>query len=884
MNEPLEELRTALADRYRIERELGRGGMATVYLAHDLRHDRPVALKVLHPHLGHALGPERFQREIRLAARLQHPHILTVHDSGEAGGRLWFTMPFIEGESLRDRLDREKQLPVDTALRIAAQAADALEYAHRHGVIHRDIKPENILLTGAHALVADFGIARALAATPDEHLTSTGMSIGTAAYMSPEQAAGEKDVDARSDIYSLATVLYEMLTGQVPFTAATPQAMVARRFTEVPKPVRELRETVPVGVEAALARALARTPADRFETADAFAAALAAAGSATPLPLTTSTPASATAATAPPPPLGTPRRRFPLGLATLAIGFLLGLGVLFAWSRGRDGAHSGEAPLIAVLPFRNAGDSSDAYFAEGMTEEVRGRLAGLTGLRVVASGSTREYRETTKSLPQIGRELGAEYLLTATVRWAKNTDGTSRVRVSPELVRIGDGVATTEWQQPFDAALTDVFQVQGEIADRVASELDIALSAEQHRQLAERPTKSLEAYDFYLRARSDLAFDNAAMRRKAALLEQAVAADPEFTEAWRHLSESYSLLYTNGTPDPAVAERARRAAERTAELDPRGPHGHAALAEYYGAVRKDLDAAQRSVEMSLAVAPNDVDVLRRASSIAKARGEWDAALEQLGAARRLDPRSVGVAGDRQLALLWLRRYPESLAASDTVLALAPGDLSFVQDRSMVFAAQGDLAGVREAMRLVSPAISPTDVAVFFGTYWDMYWVLDEAGQRLLIEAGPAAYADRETWATVLMQLYGIRGDRARARAYADTAQRLNAETLRAAPDDAQRTVIGGLQLAFLGRREEAIAAVERGMSMTPLARDGANGPYFQQIAARAYLELGDHERALDLLEPLLDVPYFLSPGWLRIDPSFAALRGNPRFERMIGRG
>ena len=863
------QLEEGLAERYRIERELGRGGMATVYLAHDLRHDRPVALKVLHPHLGHALGPERFQREIRLAARLQHPHILTVHDSGEAAGQLWFTMPFIEGESLRDRLDRDKQLPVDTALRIAAQAADALEYAHRHGVVHRDIKPENILLTGGHALVADFGIARALSGAHDEQLTSTGMAIGTAAYMSPEQAAGEKDIDARSDIYSLATVLYEMLTGQVPFSAATPQAMVARRFTESPRPVRELRDAVPPSVDAAIAKALARTPADRFESAEAFANALAQA----------TTPTATQVASAAP----TPRRRIPVGLATLALGFLLGLGVLFAWSRTRSGSGDSEAPLIAVLPFRNAGDSSDAYFAEGMTEAVRGRLAGLSGLRVVASGSTREYRETTKALPQIGRELGAQYLLTATVRWAKSADGTSRVRVSPELVRIGDGAATTEWQQPFDAALTDVFQVQGEIADRVAGELDIALSAEQHRQLAERPTRSLEAYDFFLRARSDLAFDNAAMRRKAALLEQAVAADPEFTEAWRHLSESYSILYNNGTPDPAIAERARRAAERAVELEPRGPHGHAAFAEYYGSVRKDLDAAQRSVELSLAVAPNDVDVLRRGSSIAKARGEMDAALEQLGAARRLDPRSVGVAADRQLALLWLRRYPESLAASDTVLALAPGDLTFVQDRSMVFAAQGDLAGAREAMTRISPAVSPTDVAVFFGTYWDMYWVLDEQGQQLLIEAGPAAYADRETWATVLMQLYGIRGDRARARAYADSAQRLNAETLRAAPDDPQRTVIGGLQLAFLGRRDQAIAAVERGMSLLPLARDRANGPYFQQIAARAYLELGEHERALDLLEPLLQTPYFLSPGWLRIDPSFAALRGNPRFERMIGK-
>jgi serine/threonine-protein kinase len=251
---PLDALVAALADRYRVERVLDEGGMATVYLAHDLRHNRPVALKVLKPELAVALGAERFEREIRLAARLQHPHILTVHDSGETAGQLWFTMPFIEGESLRDRLTRERQLPIEDALRIAREAAEALDSTHRHGVVHRDVKPENILLTDGHALVADFGIARARV-PGGERLTETGMSLGTAAYMSPEQMAGEGDVDARSDIYSLSIVLYEMLTGETPFAAVTSQATIARRFTDTPRPVRSLRESVPESVEQALGKA-----------------------------------------------------------------------------------------------------------------------------------------------------------------------------------------------------------------------------------------------------------------------------------------------------------------------------------------------------------------------------------------------------------------------------------------------------------------------------------------------------------------------------------------------------------------------------------------------------------------------------------------------------
>src|SRR6478752_2920046 len=267
------QLQDGLGASYRLDRELGRGGMATVFLAHDLKHDRPVALKVLHPELAASLGPDRFQREIRFAARLQHPHILTVLDSGEAGGRLWFTMPYVEGESLRDRLRRERQLPLDDALQIAREAARALEYAHQHGIVHRDIKPENILLTrDGSTLVADFGIARALVG--DDQLTQTGMVIGTPAYMSPEQASGDKGIDARTDIYSLAAVLYEMLAGEAPYTGPTAQAIIAKRLTEPPPSVRTARPAVPESVDQAIRKALAPVAADRFAGAAQFAQAL----------------------------------------------------------------------------------------------------------------------------------------------------------------------------------------------------------------------------------------------------------------------------------------------------------------------------------------------------------------------------------------------------------------------------------------------------------------------------------------------------------------------------------------------------------------------------------------------------------------------------------
>ena len=280
------QLGEALRDRYLLQRELGRGGMATVYLVRDLKHDRLVALKVLHAELAATLGPDRFLREIRLTARLDHPHILPVHDSGEAQGLLWYTMPYVEGESLRDRLRREVQLPLEDAVRIAREIAEALDYAHRHGVVHRDVKPENVLLADAHARVADFGVARALESAGGGQLTETGFTVGTPAYMSPEQAAGAA-VDARTDVYSLGCVLYEMLAGEAPYSGPTAQAILAKRFSDPVPSVRRVREAVPEPLEGTVMKALAKIPADRFQTAAEFAQALATSHQTTPSAATT---------------------------------------------------------------------------------------------------------------------------------------------------------------------------------------------------------------------------------------------------------------------------------------------------------------------------------------------------------------------------------------------------------------------------------------------------------------------------------------------------------------------------------------------------------------------------------------------------------------------
>src|SRR5689334_16732637 len=337
---PVDQLRAALADRYRLERELGQGGMATVYLAHDLRHERKVAIKVLRPELAAVIGAERFVREIRTIASLQHPHILGLIDSGEVQGTAYYVMPFVEGESLRDRLAREKQLPIPDAVRIATEVASALDYAHRHGVIHRDIKPENILLHDGQALVADFGIALAMTQAGGTRMTETGMSLGTPHYMSPEQAMGEREITARSDVYALGAVLYEMLSGEPPFTGPTAQAIVAKVMTDEPRPLAIHRKTVPPHVEAAVLTALAKLPADRFESAAAFVQALSNAGFASTVAV---------------PFRSRPAARWRGGAAILIAAVLLLVG-LAAWSRW--GGRVNGAAAMPTYRFYVTGDST----------------------------------------------------------------------------------------------------------------------------------------------------------------------------------------------------------------------------------------------------------------------------------------------------------------------------------------------------------------------------------------------------------------------------------------------------------------------------------------------------------------------------------------------
>ena len=855
------QVQAALESAYTIEREIGRGGMATVFLAQDEKHHRSVAVKVLRPEFAATVGPERFRREITLAAGLQHPHILSVFDSGEtADGLLWFSMPYVNGESLRDRIRREGQLPFDEAVRITREIAAALEYAHKHGVVHRDVKPENIMLTrDGDVLLTDFGIARAIASSDGWHgadaggtLTESGFAVGTPAYMSPEQASGNRTIDPRTDVYSLAAVAYEMLAGEPPFIAATPQAMIAKMLVTTAPSVRIVRPNVPAGVDAALRRALAQLPGDRFPGAGEFAAAL-----------------ETGRTIEDPPPPSRLRRLTPWIAAVVGVVALAGT---YAWrvsARPTVGP-----PMVAVLPFENQGDSADAYFADGMTDEVRGKLAALHGLRVIASGSSDQYRHTTKTQQAIARELGVQYLLVGHVHWERGSGGHDHVRVDPELVQLVGTQPTLAWKQDFDADLSDVFAVQTAIATQVAAQLQVTLGTSERAVLTARPTQNLDAYDQYLRGKAYAALGNdvGAQRRAAAAFSEAVRLDPSFALAWSALAVSHSTIYGMQNTAKADGDSAERDAVRAVELNPGLSDSHRAMSYYYTTVRRDFRRALTEVVLARTRDPNNADLLDQQGYAEDHLGRWDAAIAHFDTAVRLDPRDDNARGDLGLAQLYTHHPDAARASLDRSLTFNPANLTTIEWRILVSLANGDINDARAITQNALAHVDSTTLIAYMASIRDLGWVLDTAQQRVLRRLTPAAFDnDRGAWALALAESYAAGGDSARMRAYADSACIAYRELLQATPDEPDLHAHYGVSLAFLGRSAEAIREGDRAAALLPVSTDARDGVYIQHQLARIYMLTGHPTDARAVVERLLNEPGYLSASWLRIDPDFSSL-------------
>jgi serine/threonine protein kinase/tetratricopeptide (TPR) repeat protein len=625
-----ERLNHGLEGRYRIERELGQGGMAVVFLAQDLRHDRHVALKVLRPEISAEIGAERFLREIKLAAGLTHPHILPVYDSGAAGGLLFYVMPNMEGRSLRERLERERQLPLEDALRITREVAAALDYAHRHQVVHRDVKPENILLHEGAAMVADFGIGKALSGNGST--TQTGMTLGTPTYMSPEQASGEKEIDGRSDLYSLGCVLYEMLAGEPPFTGPTAQAIIAKRFVSPIPKVRATRD-IPEVVDDALTRALSRTPVDRFSTAADFAAALAS--------LVRN---SATVRTPPEAPKSGPTQK-----------------------------------SIAVIPLANlSADPENEYFSDGMTEEIINALAKLPGMQVASRTSSFAFKGKEVDVRQIGEKLGVGTVLEGSVRKAGK-----RIRITAQLVNVENGYHL--WSETYDRQLEDVFAIQDEISRAIVEALKLRLVGSTDHLVA--PTKNIEAYNLYLKGRFFFnKFTEPGLQKALELFQLALLEDPAFARAYAGIADVWCNLADDWVAPDDAYPRAKAAAERALQRDPE-------LAEAITSIGKVLcwhewsfADAERQLHRAVTLSPNYAEAHYVLGTALPLVGRLDDAIVAIRRALTLDPLSAAFSEWLARFLLYAKDYAAAIEQAHKTFELNESSL-----RARLYIGSGYLA-------------------------------------------------------------------------------------------------------------------------------------------------------------------------------------------------
>ncbi len=702
MQDPLTRLSSALAGRYHIEREVGHGGMATVYLARDLKHGRRVAIKVLRAELAHVLGPERFLREIEIAARLQHPLILPVFDSGaessteDGSGRcLWYAMPFIAGESLRDRLEREKQLPVDEAVRIAGEVAQALGCAHAQGVVHRDIKPENILLSDGHAIVADFGIARVVDAVDGVRLTETGLALGTPAYMSPEQGAGEAGIDARADIYALGCVLYEMLAGQPPFTGSTAQSIRARHAVDPVPSLRSVRSTVSRGLEGVIRRALAKVPADRFASAEEFAAALKSGHAAE---------------------RAGRRVRGPL-VGTIVAGVIGLLLLALLRSSGNGTSHAtgtGSIKSLAVVPFKNlTGDTAQVYLAQGFTDQLVTSLAQISALRVIDLKAAKEVTE------QLVKQLGLDAVLAGSLQRAGKS-----LHLTVQLNSASTNQAL--WAHGYDGELSGILDLQAEVARSVVGRIGASMTPQERARLtSERPEVDPAAYEAYVRGLYfQLKVTKPDLHKAIGYFQQAIDADPAYAAAWAGLAACYNLLGYYSIESPAaVFPQARAATLRAMELDSMLAEAHVALGGtqfFYG---WDFVAAEREFRRALELNSKSERSRSSYGLFLTAMNRTDDAIAELKRAQELNPLSPINNAAIARPYYNARRYGEAIAQSRKTLEL---DSTFHRAHYWLGLSYEQTSRPADAIRELEKTVALSPSSLYEGALGHAYAV---AGQR-----------------------------------------------------------------------------------------------------------------------------------------------------------
>ena len=828
-------------------------------------------MKVLRPELAAALGPERYLQEIEIAAQLHHPHILPLYDSGDADGFLYYVMPYEEGQSLREKLAKERELPIAEAVRILRDVVDALSHAHKHNVVHRDIKPDNVMLSDRHALVTDFGVAKAVnEATGRQQLTTEGVALGTPTYMAPEQAAADPHIDHRADIYAVGAVAYELLTGRPPFLGTTPQMILSAHITDSPEPVTKYREAVPPALEQLVLKCLEKKAADRWQTAEELLPQLEA----------LATPSGGVTPTGTMPVDGVrKRRRMMVGAAGAVVAIVVA--VFVVWMSG--GEPEGP-PRLAVLPFENLGSPDDEAFADGLTDEIQSRLSSLSGLFVTSFTSAIEYKGHSKTRTEIGAELSVDYLLEGTMRKDRVPDGIDQVRITPRLIRISDGAHL--WSEPSTAehAAGEFFRVQAEIAEEVARALDVTLLEPERQRLAEQPTTSLEAWNHYQRgnqfwSRSTNRADN---RLAAEQYEKAVAEDSMFALAYAALARAWGAVSINKADDDPWT-RGMEALDHAIRLQPNLPEVRLVQAgQHYAHGRYDQAIEiQREV---LRNRPNHIQALASLGGAERRLGMWDEALETQTRSMALDPRNPG--GVLLLAQTHgrMRNYAEAEHYYGLYADLAPE----VPSRGRAWlrlVREGDVSGAERLWRqdvqrlglaqvLRDQAFSEMHFMWFGLPNWAFCQDLKEFTVTTL-GADPADYY----LARAVSE--HTEGDTVRAQAYYDSVRAVLEPIVQMQPDIAWAHSQLGIVYAGLGRHDDAVREALRGVELRPLSGDAFAGTQSLMYLARTYILVGEYDEAIEILDTLVNIPSLYSRALLRVHTLFDPLRDRPRFQALF---
>ncbi|HEX5133151.1 MAG TPA: protein kinase [Candidatus Krumholzibacteria bacterium] len=879
---------------YEIVEKLGQGGMGAVYRARDTRLGRDVAIKVLPGDTAH--DPERrarFEREARAVAALKHPNIVTIYSVEEADGVPFLTLELVEGRALSELIP-PGGMELGRFFEFAVPLADAMGWAHDRGITHRDLKPGNVMVDRDGRLkVLDFGLAKVLSAFDNlegaetvvrTHDTAAGRILGTPSYMSPEQAEG-KPIDHRSDIFSLGIVLYEMATGTRPFEGDTPISTISSILKDTPKSVSELKPANPRELGRVIAHCMEKDPERRFQTAKDIRNELEAlrreidSGEIVPphaKPARAGAPWKTLAA------IGA--AVFVVVAAAWVILDKRGDGVKPPWPQMPESVSSGtpaqpaERQMAVVLPFENLGPAEDAYFAAGVTEEITSRLTAVSGLGVISRTSAENYATSGKTLKQIGADLGVDYVLEGSVRWAKSEGSKGRVRITPQLVRVADDMSV--WSETYDREVTDIFDVQTDIATHVVEALGVTLQGNERERLGERPTSSVEAYELYTQAittRCDWVMGNCA-EQMVAKLEKAVALDPNFIAAWYVLSRTHSLLYhLNFDRTETRIARAKAALDRADAIDPNHPFTRLARGFYYYYAFRDYDRALTEFVAAAHERPNDAEIHWSIALIYRRQGKFDESVKEFQRAIELDPHNYAYISDLADTYDAMRLPDQSMELYERSLAITL-DVSNLND--MIFTSLRFYGNLAEARRLL---VRSDDPGMSRGRFYVAWYARDfaaasEAARSGLAESTPAVQAIKQTMSSIA-DLRRLGPDAARPEL--EKTIGILEDVLRESPGNYDMHMQLAWVYANSGRADDAVREAKLAADLS--AKDELSGPMALQMLAMVYAQTGQPELALELVERLLATRYDdpLTIPQLKLDPNWDALRGNPKFEELL---